>query len=332
MLHTNEMVDCECTPDAPECAILWKSHDATDDARKIEGLASLDIKDEQGEVVHIDKLDLSYLGKSGTICWHHGQDPGDNIGYVTDYEVGPVRDIVPKRFHDRVKKHLDRIGLYIRGRLKKGLRKANDAWLDMTSNPDDHGLGFSVHGSAKREGIHVVAGKVTAIALTHMPVLTETFATLAKALSGGYARSNQTGAPAMIKEDLRPGMILTTFGGASKYGASPDGGYVGLKDTTVGSGKKIKRGDSVQEETKRSSVAMPRGRQVETQFVDVPAAVIALKAFLRYVRERGPKRGSVLDGSRDYFSTIHGLDSRTASLLAKYVREHADELFRKAFA
>ena len=322
---------CRCNPDAPECLTLWKSHDASDDERKIEGLASLDIRDQQGEIVHPDKLDFEYLKKSGTINWHHGQDPGDNIGYVTDYEVGPVRDIVPKRFHDRVRKHLDRIGLYVRGRLKKGLKKANDAWLDMTSNPDDHGLGFSVHGSARREGIHVVAGKVTAIALTHMPVLTETFATLAKALGGGYARSNQTGAPAMIKEDLRPGMISTTFGSLSKYGANPDGGIIGVKETEVGSGKRVKRDDSIKQETTKRSVAMPAGRAVENQFVDAPAAAHALRAFLRYVRERGPQRGSVLDGSRDYFSTIHGLDSRTATALSKYVREHADELFRKAF-
>jgi hypothetical protein len=149
---------CACHPEDPACALLWKSTSAASDDRVIEGLASLDIRDHQGEIVHPDRLDLEYLLKKGKINWHHGSDPGDQIGTVTDYKVGKVRNIVPERYHWRLKPYLDNTGLWIRGRLKKGLKKAEDAWTDISSNPLDHGLGFSVQGKAERRNGHVIGG------------------------------------------------------------------------------------------------------------------------------------------------------------------------------
>src|SRR5262245_58830372 len=233
---------CTCHPDAPECAPLWKAAEATDEERLIEGLASLDIRDEQGDIVHPDKLDLTYLAKKGKINWHHGRDPADQIGVVTDYKVGRVRDVVPKKYHGRLRKRLDNVCLWITGRLKRGLKKAEDVWKDISNNPspDDHGLGFSVQGRATRENRHVVSGYVSAIALTHAPVLADTFVRrLEKALATSYQHSDQTGGMATVPEQLRRNLISTTFHGP--YGDSNlrDGFSV----TTAGSSRRLRGAD-----------------------------------------------------------------------------------------
>jgi hypothetical protein len=320
---------CACNPDDPACLPLWKSASATEGDRVVEGLASIDIRDEQDEIVHPDKLDFSYLTKKGKLNYDHGRDPADQLGTILDYKVGRVRDIVPAKYHNRVRKFLDNCGLWVKARLKRGLKKAEDVWTDLSSNPDEHGYGFSVQGRAQRSGQHVVAGTVTAVALTPSPVLAETFAVLAKALGTSYARQDQVGGQAAVREDLRDHIVSTTYRG-SPYGDNPPGGYIGTADSIVGYRRVVGADDRVRREPVTRSVLLPRGEPVPAP-VDAHSAKHALKSFLRFVRSLGPQRGNVLDGTMGYFQMMHGLDSTTARALSQYVREHSDTLFAKCF-
>jgi len=321
---------CRCHPEDPVCLTLWKSEDATDQDRFIEGLASVDIRDTEGEIVHPDKLDFTYLDKGkAKINWIHKSDPDDQLGTIVGYKIGLVKDVVPQKYHDRVKGFLNHIGVWIRARLKHGLKKAESVWTDMNANPNDHGLGFSLQGTAQRSGTDVIGGMVTNAALTPNPVLAETFAVLSKALATSYARSDQTGFQATVPEDLRDQIISTTVTG-SKYGDNPKGGWLGSADAIVGYAHKRNpnNNESVSVPIKRSH-RMPAGEPVHIP-LDIDAATRALKSFLSYVRAQGAHRGNVLDGSQSYFE-LHGLDRDTARALAKYVRQNASKLFRKCF-
>jgi hypothetical protein len=318
---------CACHPDDPVCAVLWKSTTSPDGERVIEGLASLDIRDNQGEIVHPDRLDLSYLLHKGKINWHHGSDPGDQIGVVTDYKVGKVRDIVPARYHWRLKKYLDNVGLWIKGKLKRGLQKAEDAWLDISNNPGDHGLGFSVQGRAQRENGHVIGGLINAAALTHAPVLVETFVEMQKALTTSYAHADQRGGMAIVPEHLGGRMVTRTFEGPYGDENLHDAYSV---DAVVGSRRLRSADGSLRRQPVTRRVMMPRGEDPGLKIPDVHMMSIMLRRFIKYLRQLGPIKGNVLDGSRTFFQ-MHGLDARSARVLEIFIRENADKVFEKAF-
>lgn len=59
----------------------------------IEGIASTEDKDQQGEIVMQDKMDCSYLLEKGYLNWNHSHSPEDQIGKpleVIKMEGGPT--------------------------------------------------------------------------------------------------------------------------------------------------------------------------------------------------------------------------------------------------
>ena len=96
-----------------------------DDARYIHGLATFDAQDVEGETVLPEGLDLSYLKKHGVITSGHTGSLSKELGVITDYKVGPVRRIVPRKYWHKLTVPLDAPGVWITGRLHKGAGEAD---------------------------------------------------------------------------------------------------------------------------------------------------------------------------------------------------------------
>ena len=155
---------------------LMKGGRTADEPRRLEGLASDEKRDLQGESVVQDSLDISYLKRRGCVLWNHKDDPGSIIGACAEAEIKPE-------------------GLWVAGDLfpaSAGIEKANDAWKlaqAFKSLPGSRRLGWSIHGAIeKRDPDHpgkIIRAVVYHLALTHEPVNPRSYAlpALAKALS-----------------------------------------------------------------------------------------------------------------------------------------------------
>lgn len=140
---------------------------------KIRGLASTASRDQQGEVMLQDGMDLTPIDKKkGIINWDHKKGPENTLGVLDGYQKTPE-------------------GLFIEGRLFKNHDKAKAAYQIMSSlGKSDYGrMGLSVEGSIKEragENGHIIKRSViTGVALTMNPVNTDTYVDLAKSLTQG---------------------------------------------------------------------------------------------------------------------------------------------------
>jgi len=195
--------------------------------RKIYGIASTADVDLQGEVVDQKGIDTAYFLKHGYFNNDHKNGFENKVGYPT----------VARQTKD---------GLYVEGVLFNDNKVADDIWNMMHSVKQTPGakrqVGFSVQGKVKRRmGKQILECWVQDIAITPAPINTKTWADVAKslaaqewvdeeeikALTAGYATSNQTGGAALRPESLgRPIHNLT-------YGQKKDGSRVVRKSALV---------------------------------------------------------------------------------------------------
>lgn len=139
----------------------------------IQGIASTPDRDQQGEIVLLDGLDLSYLEEGkGTFNWNHfgDKDPSSVIGVITESQKTPDRQ------------------LYVSGRLLKNLPKARACYELMKaleSEGEQRRMGMSVEGKIlHREHKVIYKAWVKAVALTMDPVNPNTYVSFAKSFSG----------------------------------------------------------------------------------------------------------------------------------------------------
>lgn len=175
--------------------------------RVICGLATVEDRDIQGETVLVKGIDTSYLDMGAKLNWEHsGETPADWIGKVLDHKIGRVRDIVPRSYWHLLKSSaLDKMGVWIRAQLYKGVKTADEAWATLSNN-EDAGWGFSVQGfTVRRDPANkstILQSICRHIALTPQPVNPLTFAALAKSLAVSYQRTDQTDGQAMVPQSL----------------------------------------------------------------------------------------------------------------------------------
>lgn len=138
----------------------------------IEGRASTPRQDQQGEIVLVKGLDLSYLDRGlGTFNWNHfgDKDPSSVIGLIKQY------------------RRTDDGELYVKGKLLKGLAKAQHCW-SLLKALDEEGesrrMGMSVEGKVLHKQNKVIyKAWVKAVALTMDPVNPDTYVRFAKSFS-----------------------------------------------------------------------------------------------------------------------------------------------------
>lgn len=139
----------------------------------IEGLASTPSEDQQGEVVLVKGLDLSYLDQGkGTFNWNHfgDKDPSSVIGLITNHNRTPDGE------------------LYVKGRLLKHLPKAQACYNLMKAldaEGESRRMGMSIEGKVlHRQNKVIYKAWVKAVALTMDPVNQDTYVSFAKSFAG----------------------------------------------------------------------------------------------------------------------------------------------------
>jgi hypothetical protein len=138
-----------------------------DQQRWIEGIASTDHKDLQGETVYQKGIDFSYFLKYGYFNNDHKPGPGNKIGQPTECKI--VKD-----------------ELWVKGFLFKNHKIADEVWElihAIKASGSDRKVGFSVQGKVvKRAGSRILACWIQDIAVTVAPVNTNTWLDIVKAL------------------------------------------------------------------------------------------------------------------------------------------------------
>jgi len=206
----------------------------------IEGLASTPSQDQQGEIVLVKGLDLSYLEQGkGTFNWNHfgDKDPSSVVGLITDHS----RTIDGE--------------LFVKGKLLKNLPKAR-ACYDLLKALDAEGetrrLGMSIEGKVLHKQNRVIyKAWVKAVALTMDPVNPDTYVSFAKSFAGAeYLPESESDLvdldPATIERALLIAKSVPV--GATSSGSVAEGSVLtpeslerGVRDLGYAGGKKRKQ-------------------------------------------------------------------------------------------
>lgn len=155
----------------PAQAVLVKGGEKGADKtgkRWIQGIASTDGRDLQGEVMIQNGIDLSYFLKHGFFNDDHKSGPASKVGQPTEAK-------------------LTKNGLWVKGFLFKNHTSADQYWELMQAleaSGSDRKVGFSVQGKVLRKnGKTIEKCWIQEIAITTQPVNTATWAEIAKSLS-----------------------------------------------------------------------------------------------------------------------------------------------------
>lgn len=136
--------------------------------RWIQGIASTDARDLQGEIVSQGGIDFSHFLKEGYFNDDHKPGPDAKIGQPTEAK-------------------LTKNGLWVKGFLFKDKKRADEYWELMNSleaSQSDRKVGFSIQGKVtRREGNRIEKCWIQDIAITTQPVNTTTWAEIAKSLN-----------------------------------------------------------------------------------------------------------------------------------------------------
>lgn len=151
--------------------------------RIIEGIASTEEKDQQGEIVMQEKMDCSYLLEKGYLNWNHSHSPEDQIGKPLEVIKMPGGPETPG----------GKPATFFRALLLDGVARADAVWalskaLELSSNiGTSRSLGFSVEGGVRvRQGHLLVETVVRHMAATHEPVNAQSVARCVMAKSQGF--------------------------------------------------------------------------------------------------------------------------------------------------
>lgn len=137
--------------------------------RVIQGIASTEDVDLQGETVKLAGLDTSYFMKHGFFNNDHRKEPTDRIGEPTEIKI-------------------TKAGLWVKGFLYVDNPEADKWWILINSlvNSDaNRKVGFSIEGKVtRRQGNSILKAWIQNIAITASPVNTSTWLEIVKSLSG----------------------------------------------------------------------------------------------------------------------------------------------------
>lgn len=139
-----------------------------DGRRMIQGIASTDARDLQGEIVLPNGIDYAYFLKHGYINDDHKDGPEHKVGEPTDCQVTSK-------------------GLWLKGFLYKG-KERSDHWWEHINTLENSGskrrVGFSIQGKVlRRDGQTIVKCWLQDVAITASPVNTNTWAEVVKSLA-----------------------------------------------------------------------------------------------------------------------------------------------------
>ena len=202
---------------------LEKSSDANDDRWLVQGVASCEATDADGEEIIQKGMDCAPLMRSGYINWDHRDKDGPAylIGYPLEFRLVKARD-----YAQQLGKSIEGPALWVKGELYKNKPVARAAWEHMeAARGTPRQLGWSVQGRVverdQARKSRIVKSAVHHLAITHQPIQAMTFAEIAKSFS---ALSTQSGAP-LLKENLNGKMTSLLYGDCKKACYREDGTF-----------------------------------------------------------------------------------------------------------
>lgn len=138
------------------------------DKRWIQGIASTEHKDLQGEFVKQTGIDTEYFMNNGFFNYDHRPGAENKVGEPTECKVTP-QGLWVKGFIYKDKKQADYVWEHINSLIKSGSRRK---------------MGFSIEGRViKKSGSIIEKCWLQDIAITPSPVNTSTWAEIAKSLN-----------------------------------------------------------------------------------------------------------------------------------------------------
>jgi hypothetical protein len=156
-------------------------------SRILEGIASTEGLDQQGERLLQKGIDMAPFLDNGYIDWDHGQKQGPAF-------------IIGKPLEARIETYQGGPALFMKGMLWEGHRGADDAWdlINAIEKSNAVGpqrrLGWSVFGAIlAKDGEYLTKSVLTHMALTHQPVNVESFASIAKSLAKALGTTSPQG-------------------------------------------------------------------------------------------------------------------------------------------
>jgi hypothetical protein len=184
-------------------AQVIKSGKSTNGKRWIQGIASTNSRDLQGEIVAQKGIDTSYFLKNGYFNNDHKPGTENKVGEPVDCKI--TKD-----------------GLWVKGFVYEGKKAADDIWEHMTSlnkSGASRRMGFSIEGKVlQRNGNTIEKCWIQDIAITPAPVNCSTWAEVTKSLSVQQwtQKALETTAPIKTesldeeekKEDVAKGLTL----------------------------------------------------------------------------------------------------------------------------
>lgn len=157
-------------------ATICKAGDGNDDGELIlEGIASTDSEDRQGEILLPEGFEFSTLQNFGFVNWHHQADknPAAIIGEPIECKLTDTNEFFIKAM------------LYPESEMAQNAYKLAGV---LNNNSKTRRLGWSIEGKAlKRDPGNkkrILKARITGVALTYMPINADTFATVVKAMQG----------------------------------------------------------------------------------------------------------------------------------------------------
>lgn len=142
--------------------------ESKDGKRWIQGIASTDDRDLQGEVVRPNGIDYAYFLKYGYINDDHKEGPEHKVGEPSECRITPA-------------------GLWLKGFIYKGKERSDYWWEHVTTlanNQSARKVGFSIQGKVlRREGNTIAKCWLQDVAITASPVNTSTWAEISKSLA-----------------------------------------------------------------------------------------------------------------------------------------------------
>lgn len=170
---------------------LEKSESGKDGKRWIQGIASAEVKDSDGESLVQKGMNCQPLLESGSINWDHQdkQGPAYLIGEPTDVEI-----VSADKYANKFGKSLHGAAMFVRGFLyndadNKPVAEATWQHLSTADVSPGRQLRWSVQGRVlERDGLdksRIIKSECRHLALTHQPIQRYTFAEIAKSLGVG---------------------------------------------------------------------------------------------------------------------------------------------------
>lgn len=190
-------------------ATVLKAETDKDGKRWIQGVASTDHLDLQGERVTQKGIDFNYFLKKGYINDDHNSGPEYKVGEPTEAKV--TKD-----------------GFWLKGFLYKG-QERSDYWWKFLNSLEESGssrrVGFSIQGKVERRaGNKIDKCWIQDVAITAAPVNTHTWAEIIKSLSSESWCEVAKGCSPDCSGDCDHEKALSTSSGAAMIPESLEGG------------------------------------------------------------------------------------------------------------